>query len=67
MYVRLPPGFTDVHKEITHRFVQGESFSQAERALRFRQTFAAGGVLEVSPTGRTTVPIRRRSADYSEI
>jgi len=35
MYVRLPPGFTDVHKGITHRFVQGESFSQAERALLF--------------------------------
>jgi hypothetical protein len=35
MFVRLPPGFTDVHKEITRRFVQGESFSQAERALLF--------------------------------
>jgi hypothetical protein len=35
MVVRLPPGFTDVHKEITRRFVQGESFSQAERALLF--------------------------------
>jgi len=35
MVVRLPPGFTDVHKAITRRFVQGESFSQAERALLF--------------------------------
>ena len=35
MYVRLPPGFTGVHKEITRRFVQGESFSQAERVLLF--------------------------------
>lgn len=35
MYVRLPPGFTDVHEEITRRFVQGESFSQDERALLF--------------------------------
>lgn len=35
MHVHLPPGFTDVHKEITRRFVQGESFSQDERALLF--------------------------------
>ena len=35
MVVRLPPGFTDVHKEITRRFVQAESFSQAEPALLF--------------------------------
>ncbi len=38
MHVRLPPGFTDVHKEVTRRFVQGESFSQAERVLLF-ETF----------------------------
>ena len=35
MHVRLPSSFTDVHKEITRCFVQGESFLQAERALLF--------------------------------
>ena len=35
MSVRLPPGLTGVHKEITRRFVQGESFSQTERPLLF--------------------------------
>jgi hypothetical protein len=33
MSVRLPPGFTDVHKEVTRRFVQGESLSQAEQEM----------------------------------
>jgi len=31
MFVRLPPGFTDAHKEVMRRFVQGEYFSQAEQ------------------------------------
>jgi hypothetical protein len=35
MQVRLPSGFTVAHSVITRRFVQGESFSHAERALLF--------------------------------
>jgi len=35
MPVRLPPGFTEEHRVITRRFVQGESFSHIERAWLF--------------------------------
>jgi hypothetical protein len=35
MRVHLPSGFTGAHSVIARRFVQGESFSQAERELLF--------------------------------
>ena len=35
MQVHLPPSFTAAYSIITRRFMQGESFSRAERALLF--------------------------------
>jgi len=35
MPVRLPESFTETHRDIVRRFIQGESFSRTDRPLFF--------------------------------